>query len=48
MGATLAWFTTVVLVLSLVLVLHQLGVNVTPTIGSSLHGLEHWLGQPLP
>ena len=47
MGAILAWFTTVVLVLSFVLVLHQLGVDVTPSMGSALHGIERWLGQPL-
>jgi len=48
MGAILAWFTTVVLVLSLVLVLGQMGVAVTPAIGTALHGVEHWLGQPIP
>jgi hypothetical protein len=47
MGAVLAWFTTVVLVLSFVLVLSQLGLDVTPAIGSALHGIEHWLGQPI-
>jgi hypothetical protein len=47
MGALLAWFTTVVLVLSFVLVLSQLGLDVTPAISSALHGVEHWLGQPI-
>jgi hypothetical protein len=48
MGAFLAWFTTIVLVLSVVLVLSQLGVDVMPTVGSALHGVERWLGQPIP
>jgi len=47
MGAILAWFTTVVLVLSFVLVLSQLGLDVTPALGSALHGVEHWLGLPI-
>jgi len=48
MGASMAWFTTVVLLLSFVLVLHQIGVDVTPSIGSALHGLVRLLGQPIP
>jgi hypothetical protein len=48
MGAIGAWFTTVILVLSLILVLHQLGVNVAPALGTALHGVEHALGQPIP
>ena len=47
MGATLAWFTTVVLALSFVLVLHQLGIDVTPVLGNAVRGIEHFLGQPL-
>ncbi len=47
MGAILAWFTTVVLVLSLFLVMHHLGVDVGPMVSSVLHGVEHALGQPL-
>ena len=47
MGAILAWFTTAILAVSLVLVLHQLGVDVSPVIGSALHGVEHFLGQPI-
>jgi len=31
----------------LVLVLHHLGVDITAEIGSTLRGLEHFLGQPL-
>jgi hypothetical protein len=47
MGAILAWFTTAVLALSLVLVLHQIGIDVSPAIGSVLHGVEHFLGRPV-
>ncbi len=47
MGTILAWFTAVVLVLSLVLVLHHLGVDAGPAIASALHGVERVLGQPL-
>jgi hypothetical protein len=47
MGAVLAWFTTVVLALSFVLVLHQLGVDVTPVLGHAVKGIERFLGHPL-
>ncbi len=47
MGAFLAWFTAVVLVLSFVLVLHQIGLDVTPFVGTALHGVERFLGTPL-
>jgi hypothetical protein len=47
MGAALAWFTTVALVLSFVLVLHQLGVDVTPALGHAMQGIERFLGHPL-
>jgi len=47
MGVILAWFTTVVLLMSAFLVLHHLGVEVAPMIGGALHGVEHVLGQPL-
>ena len=47
MGAMLAWFTAIVLLLSLVLMLHHLGVEVGPLVSSALHGVEHALGQPL-
>ena len=47
MGAILAWFTRIVLVLSLVLVLHHLGVEVGPLVSTALHGVEHALAQPL-
>jgi small basic protein len=47
MGAISAWFTAVVLTLSLVVVLHQLGVDVSPAIGSVLHGVVQVLNRPL-
>lgn len=47
MGVILAWFTTVVLLLSLILVLHHLGVEVGPIVSTAMHGVEHALGQPL-
>lgn len=47
MGAVLAWFTTVVLVLSFVVVLHQIGFDVSPIVGAAVHGLERFLGTPL-
>lgn len=47
MGAGAAWFTAVVLLLSLVVVLHQMGYDVAPSVGAMLRGVEHMLGQPL-
>ena len=47
MGAGVAWFTAIVLVLSVVLVLHQIGFDVTPMVGTAVHGLERFLGTPL-
>ncbi len=47
MGVILAWFTAVVLVLSLFLVLHHLGVDAGPILSTALHGVERALGQPL-
>jgi hypothetical protein len=47
MGAALAWFTTVVILLAGILALHQLGVNVASMVSSSLHSIEQALGQPL-
>jgi hypothetical protein len=47
MGAALAMFTTVVLLLSLVLVLHHLGVDVTPWISQVMHSLERAVAKPL-
>jgi hypothetical protein len=47
MGSAMAWFTTIVLLIMLVLVFHQLGVNITSTIGQTLRGVEHFLGEPV-
>ena len=47
MGALVAWFTAVILSLSLVVVLNQLGLDVSPAIGSVMHGLAQFLNQPL-
>ena len=47
MGALTAWFTAVVLSLSLVVVLNQLGLDVSPGIGAVLHGLAQFLNRPL-
>ncbi|MCI4336094.1 MAG: hypothetical protein L3K17_02715 [Thermoplasmata archaeon] len=47
MGVLLGWFTTVVLALSFLLVLHHIGMDLGPMIGSSLHGVERFLGRPL-
>ena len=47
MGAFAAWFTTVVLVLSVVVVLHQIGVDVVPAVTTVVRGIERFLGQPL-
>ncbi len=43
----MAWFVSVLAVLGLVLALHQLGIDVTATLGSAIHNTEHVLGQPL-
>jgi hypothetical protein len=47
MGSAMGWFTTIVLLIMLVLVFHQLGVNITGTIGQTLRGVEHFLGEPV-
>lgn len=47
MGIILTWFTGVVLVLSGVVVLHHLGVDVSPMISTTMHGVERLLGRPL-
>lgn len=47
MGAFVAWFTAVILSLSLVVVLNQLGLDVSPAIGAVMHGLAQFLNQPL-
>ncbi len=47
MSAATGWFFTVVAVLGLVLALHHLGLDVIASVGTALHDLEHFLGQPL-
>jgi len=47
MTALTSWALSVLGVLALVLMLHQLGVDVTADLGSVLRGTEHFLGQPL-
>ena len=47
MGAFGAWFTAIVMALSLVVVLHQVGYDVSPAIGSAVHGVERFLGRPI-
>jgi hypothetical protein len=47
MSAMKSWFLTVIAVLGLVLVLHHLGVDVTGTISSAVHGAFQVLGRPL-
>ena len=47
MTAVTSWALTVLGILCLVLFLHQLGVDVTATLGSLLRGTEHFLSQPL-
>jgi hypothetical protein len=47
MTATQAWFVTVSLVVGAVVVFFFLGWNLAAEIGAALHGIEHFLGQPL-
>jgi hypothetical protein len=47
MGSAMAWFTTIVLLILLLLVFHQLGVDISGTISNTLSGLEHFLGEPI-
>ncbi|HXY47743.1 MAG TPA: hypothetical protein VEK13_07620 [Thermoplasmata archaeon] len=41
------WFVAVMMLLGLVLLLHQLGVDVAASISSGLRSIEHFLNQPL-
>jgi hypothetical protein len=41
------WALALLLVLGAVVMVHHLGVDVGGTVSRSLHGLEHFLGQPL-
>jgi hypothetical protein len=47
MTAGQAWFVTVTLVVGAIVVFFFLGWNLAGQIGSALHGVEHFLGQPL-
>lgn len=47
MGLILSWFTAIVLTVSVVVAVHHLGIDVGPMIGTTLHGVERFLGQPL-
>lgn len=47
MTATQAWFVTVSLIVGAIVVFFFLGWNMAAEIGSALHGIEHFLGQPL-
>lgn len=47
MSAAWAWFTTVVLVVCGVIVMHQLGIDITPGIASAIHGIERLFAQPI-
>ena len=47
MSAWMSWFVALVGVLSLVVALHHLGVDLSATLGTTLHSTEHFLGQPL-
>jgi len=47
MTATQAWFVTATLVVGALVVFFFLGWNLAGSIGSALHGLEHFLGRPL-
>ncbi|MCI4326788.1 MAG: hypothetical protein L3K16_04035 [Thermoplasmata archaeon] len=47
MTATQAWFVTATLVVGALVVFFFLGWNLAGSIGAALHGLEHFLGQPL-
>jgi hypothetical protein len=47
MSAAKSWFVSVLAVLGLVLALHGLGLDLTASLGSALHGAEHFLGTPL-
>lgn len=47
MGAFSNWFTSVVLVIGAAIVFNHLGINLSPVIGTTLHGIERALGTPL-
>ena len=41
------WAISVLLIVGGIVVLNHLGVDLGAAIGSSMRGLEHWLGSPL-
>jgi len=47
MTAVQSWALSVLALLGLVLILHQLGIDASADIGTMLRGAEHVLGQPL-
>ena len=47
MSAINSWTLSILGVLGLVLILHQLGVDATADLGVMLRGTEHLLSQPL-
>ncbi len=47
MRAMEGWTVSVLLILGLVIALHQLGVDVTANLASSLRSIEHLLNRPL-
>ena len=47
MSAMMSWTLSILGVLALVLMLHQLGLDVSADLGTMLRGTEHLLGQPL-
>jgi hypothetical protein len=42
-----AWATTVGILLGLVLLLSVMGYDVTASLASAAHGIEHFLAEPL-
>ncbi len=47
MGATLAWLTVIALVLVGIVLFYHLGVNLSSSISTAFHAVEHALGQPI-
>lgn len=47
MRAMEAWAVSVLMILGLVIALHQLGLDVTASLGSALRSIAHLLNEPL-
>jgi hypothetical protein len=47
MSALKAWFVTVLVLLTGVFALHQMGLDISSLLASVVHGLENALGHPL-